>query len=432
MSKREAPGEPGDPRLKIQLDGTTLHRLAMLVRPRSGQPVSRLELLNVLHLLECIVLADSVRVWRYEQDRVQDEADVLTGLLEELRAEDGAALLDQPQLPEELELKCAINAAEDLFFQLGQSFADPECPEISGVDSRAGRPMHVVYGTGTFWMEMAESKAGDERIVEEAQARVADSKTAFVFAYGLALCDPVRESILRCYRAGGPWPERHWRRLEVLFRTLYNQHLADPVDIMYAPAPARALSMERIHCLSLIKLREALLPVIEKAHPKYLSDMPWLRGYVCDGKAAVPLLGLAVLLRAASEPEGVVERVAKVRELPGLADLRRKLATLERAYREGEATGLRTIQRECQNISRAITLRLGLPEMEGTPHIRISPWSWTGFAQSLLENGPELTDWLEFRRAAGSERVAFLSNLVARCASIGSLEHSVGDLLGRG
>jgi hypothetical protein len=347
--------------LSLLIDNTTLHRLT--IATDRGVVIPADEAANFLHLIECLILAEQLTIARFESQSSQERSD---RVLEWLDGTQNRGLVQVSALSDVgHQMEIASSVALEMF-ERGLLAHSGETPgDLDEIKVQLGRPVGVLERASSFWEEA--SKLKDLQLVQDrARQGVVKYQTDGLFEFGLSQHEEIAERLVHAYENGSRPSNDAWRKMHVVFRTWFNQQLADRhEDRAYAPPPVRARVLRTVYSRTIKHLEEAMSRVTLELQSE--MDNPTFAEEILEGAdQPLPVLGLAYMLQAtAVEGPGApfADRLVAARELA--APMRARLSRLEQLARTGTARWSRDLQEEALMLEEATRSRLGLPHTTG-------------------------------------------------------------------
>lgn len=401
--------------LRLLIDNTTLHRLNFSIDPR-GRMIDDLEIANILHLVECLILAEQITVARFESRESQTRSD---RVLEWLENTESQGLVQVSPLSDiDSQMHVAIEVAREMFDRKLIVPSENGYGDLDEVNVQLGRPGGVVERAGEFWEE-AISLEGEELKLRAAE-EVAHHQTDGLFIHGVSQHEEIVSRLSHAYRNGAQPSKEQWDKMHVVFRTLFNQQLADRHDgHSYAPPPVRAKVLRTVYSDTITHLRTALSGVAFGLHTE-MGNSEFAEELLQSAGDPLPLLGLAYMLEAdsAEGPAAPFEhRLAAARELA--APMRSRLARLDALAKVDPSRHLRELKAEVELLEETTRAQLGLQGNGGLGFqidigVAVDPHSGAPTVRLGL-TGKGLVEIREqMKKGLGRKRVAVLSDGLVR------------------
>lgn len=348
---------------RLLIDNTTLHRLALALDGES-EPYDRMEIANVLHLVECLILAESLTVNKFESSASQERSDRILDWVE--GTESRGLITASPFSDVTSQTAIASSVAAEMY-ERGLIGPRPDTPgDVDSIDVKLGRPVGVVEVAHGFWSGLAPDLGDLQLVRDRAAAEVEKHRTDGLFVYGLAQHDEAVSWLDHAYRRDEQPTEMRWRQLHVVFRTIFNQQLAERHEAQsYAPPPVRAAVLRTVYSRTIEHLRAALSDVAFGLHVE-LNNGAFAEELLQGANDPLPLLGLACMLQAdaAEGPNAPFEhRLTAARELA--APLRARLGRLDELAKTDPSRYLRELRTEAAMLEEVARSHLGLESSAG-------------------------------------------------------------------
>jgi hypothetical protein len=398
------------------LDNTSFQHLAFLLPQQKTLPLSSEGVLDTLHLIEALLLADSISVPSYPGSTSYEEGERLAAALNDLVSRDGAPLLRMRITDLGTVGDMATTTVEDAF---GHGLKPREelwaTTSASGGLPRTGKDI-----THLFWSKAAKRKMKEKDLVESAQRFLAENGADGALAYGIVHSDAVREHVLKLIRETGvPEPE-YWHRLLVLFRAHDNDALANSMGLRYTPGHVRQSVLVKNLSWSLDRLWSAIKP--------HVNDIRREIGLAPDALVnreeagyRFPFLGLVVLRRLRAPGEDRLEDICRLRDDPGICELRDLTAKLDQSFASHDGNLLKPLLEEHGQLRTAVVNQLRMPSQRNLPLKLPNGLGQASLVTYLLERLSEFVPWTgtwRYRRLPGTK-------VLLRCATLAAGEPSI-------
>ncbi|HEU5064141.1 MAG TPA: hypothetical protein VFT79_13475 [Solirubrobacterales bacterium] len=396
--------------LRLLIDNTTLHRLSFALEPRPL--VNHLEAANILHLIECLILAEQLTVARFESIGSQERSDRILNWLES--TESRGLVQVSPLSDEARQLDLAAEVAAEMFDRGWILLPGSGYGDIDEIDVPLGRPGGVVERASEFW---GQATSLDRQSLQlRAAEEVATHRTDGLFVYGVSQHEEIVSRLNHAYENGGRPSKEQWDKMHVVFRTLFNQQLADRHEGQsYAPPPVRAKVLRTVYFRTITHLRTALNEVAFGLHTE-MDNPEFAEELLQTATDPLPLLGLAYMLQAnaAEGPTAPFEhRLQAARELA--APMRARLARLENLAKSDSSRYLRELKAEAELLEDTTRSQLGLQRSDGLGFqldlgVTVDPATGVP-ALRVGVNGKALSKVRErIKKGVGRKRVSVLSD----------------------
>ncbi len=300
--------------LILHLDNTTVHRLQFLLsKSLTTVDESNLEFLNTLHLLESLLLADEITIATFEYEPSQIISNTLLGVLD---AFSESLIVNRIKSDFETQLEIAKETVDQLYTQNLLSFDPTKDNKLfTNVSVAAGRPSDVVEINAQFWLEifLTTPKPSNEEIVDRAVAKVYRFRTDALFLFGVAHHAEFCNRLLDSYNIYQPWPDNHWNKLHVMFRSYFNQNLAKRAGAIYSPPPIRAITLENAHNKLITDIKSTIEDLPEDFLPVNSKE---LFNSISKGiNFPIPLIGISAIPKSSKKDKNVfIDNFLRARE----------------------------------------------------------------------------------------------------------------------
>jgi hypothetical protein len=415
--------------MHLMLDNTSFQHLAFLLPQHRKLRLSPEGVLDTLYLIESLLLADSISVPVYPGSTSYEEGDRLSGELRELVSSDGSPLLRRKLAQLDSVERMAIATVEALYEVRGPCLVEPD--NLRGqVSSQGGIPRTGQDITHQFWSKVSGRKMRKKDLPEYAQQFLAERGADGALAYGLVHYEAVCDQLVRLIRNRGVPDASYWHRLLVLFRAHDNVRLANHIGLRYAPGHARQGVLEATRIWSLDRLWSSLKPHLSDIRREIgLEPGAWYSH--SEGSRGFPFLGLAVFNQLPRSGDARLATILRLREDPGVRDLRSQTSMLDLLYETDTRKGLKHLLRECAQLKAAVTDDLQI-STGGGRHLKtpdaIDPGSLIKFGLSLL---PHPVNWARGWRYRRRPRTQLLLRCAATAVGEPSVEAGLREYLGR-
>jgi hypothetical protein len=412
---------------RLLIDNTTLHRLSVALDV-GREPLDRLEVANVLHLIECLVLAEELTVNSFESRGSQERSNRILDWLENTESR---GLIGVSSLSNATNQMAIASSVAGEMYERGLIVPhEGEPGDVGEIDVKLGRPVDVVEVADAFWSELA-GDLGDLSLV---QARALDEvekhRTDGLFVYGLAQHEELVSWLNHVYSRSEQPSAEHWSQLHVVFRTLFNQQLAERDQSQsYAPPPVRAAVLRTVYSQTISQLRASLSNVAFGFHID-LDNGAFAEELLQGASDPLPLLGLAYMLQA-DAVEGATapfeHRLAAARELA--APMRGRLGRLELLAKSDPSKYLRELRAEADTLENVTRSRLGLSKGGGldfSVDLGVSLDPSTGSPALRMGLGTSASSIrAHVRGRLARHRVSVLSDGLVQTARYGTIDQAV-------
>ena len=390
-------------------------------------PLNHSELANALHVIECIVLSERLTITPAETAAATGHSDTILEWLE------GSALdgLVRVEVDAPGQMIVAASVAREM---RARNLLAPLRGAPSGLDHldlTTSLPAGVDTVTGEFWSDLGSDIARVGLVRERAESALGHNRQGALFAYGLAQHDDILDEIACTVRRGGLPDDLCWSQMNVIFRALVNQQMADRIGPKtYAPPPARAKELRVIWSRTLDHLDSAASEVAIGLHNE-MGDRAFAEDLLDTMGRPLPLVGLACVLEAdaASPHAPAPERLCSARALA--RPLRDRFADLEELFAENPGKYLRALSGEQHALIRAARRRFGTPRLDGVGFQVDCTMTidQNGAPVFGLKAGGSVKAAIQSLAPHRRRRVSLLSDGIARTVRYGSLEHAVRHAL---
>lgn len=346
--------------LSLLIDNTTLHRLGFALN--GAEPgLSPDEMANILHVLECLVLGESLVVNGFESAGSHEHSQAILDWLSNSNTPE--LVVVSPHSDEATQMALATAVAREMD-ERGLLLADSRASaDLVAIDVTLGRPRGVLEIASGFWRDVATSKARHELVQEKAQAAVAEHRTDGLFVYGLAQHGDLVERVSHTLRHTQQLTDDRWKQAHVVFRALFNQRFAEIHQRTYAPPPVRAGVLRTVYSRPLAVLSERFDAIAYDTHIS-LNNTTFAEDLLDYTPKPLPLLGLCFMLEA-DEPniEAFAPRLYTARSLA--APIRARLSELEELARRDPPRYIERLNAEADELDQVARKRLGLERPAG-------------------------------------------------------------------
>jgi len=347
--------------LTFHLDHTTLHRLGFLLTESLKENENfAIEMMNTLHLLESLVLADKIVINSFEPTNAQETSN---NLLSEISEMDPTLIIENINSDYFEQKQTSIDTCTKLLEDNILTFNPAVDKELlTNINALAGRPYGVDELISDFWKEVHNNKLPVDRILEKASHLLSENKTDGLFLYGSATHEEFRINILNSYKINGPWNDSHWNKLHVMFRSYFNLVLSSKNNSIYSPPPVRAMCIETAHSKVITNIKNQ---INFKSPKRFIEDEQYkVFDELSRGtKFQIPMLSLAVIPRINTKDKALfIDNLVEVRKT--ISDLRNRIRILNNIESTGQRELENQIQSECAVINKDITnsLKLNYPD----------------------------------------------------------------------
>jgi hypothetical protein len=413
--------------LSLLIDNTTLHRLEFALNG-SAPRRSPAELANILHLLECLVLADNLIVNGFESAGSNEHSEAILDWLSHSHTPELVTV--SPHSDEYTQMSVATAVALEMD-ERGLLMPDGEgTADLAAIDVTLGRPRDVVEIADSFWRAVATGKLSHDLIREQAHAAVAEHRTDGLFVYGLAQHGDLVERVNHALRHTRRLTGDEWKQTHVIFRALFNQRFAELHDERtYAPPPVRAGVLRAVYSRPLAFLSETFDVVAYDAHID-LNNTTFAEELMEYTPKPLPLLGLCYMLEA-DEPRiaSFGRRLYAARTLA--APMRAQLSELEGLARRDPPRYFERLRAEADGIDQVARKRLGLGQSTGLDltfdaGVTVNPETGAPtFGMKLNPKAAIRRASRAIERINGHQRISVLSDGLSRTLTHSTVEQAV-------
>jgi hypothetical protein len=414
--------------LSLVIDNTTLHRLLFALDP-SSMPFPDAETANMLHLLECLVLAGTITVNGFESADSQNHSDRVLAWLD--GSESKGLIEVSARSDRDTQIEVAGSVAREMHAR-GLLLPRPDLGDVDGINIALGRPRDVVELATSFWNEATSHIRRPASIRERAEEMVDRYRTDALFVHGLAQHDELIADIHAAYSRGAAPSDDRWRQLHVIFRSLFNQQFSERHQAYsYAPPPVRAAVLRAVYSRALERLNGAVSQVAVRLNAE-VGNRALAEDLLEAASHPLPLLGLAFMLKAEAALPGAPfsERLAYARE--EAAPLRMRLRELEALLRDDAARYVRELQGEAADLERVARAQLGIAKADGLGWdidfgVTVDIETGSPSFDMTVSGGspPGAVTRAMTRMSKRRRRMSVLSDGLARTVRFGSLQQAV-------
>lgn len=394
--------------MNLMLDNTSFQHLASLLPQKTSRRHSREDLLDTLYVIEALLLADSITVPSYPGSTSYEEGERLTEALKGFTGSAGTPLIRQRTVALDTVGHLATSTVQEA---VGDHL--PSHEELQQISAQSGLPRTGKDITHRFWKKAAKRKLKDKDLVEAAQRFLTKNGADGALAYGLVQSERLREELMRRSRKGRVPEQDYWSQLLVFFRAHDNARLAKQLGSRYAPGEVRRTVLAASRSLSLDQLWRSIKPVLNEMR-KEVELSPDARVSDDEEARSFPFLALVVLNRLPHHGEDRLDTLLRLREDPGVREVRSRISTLDHLVDADNHEATRKLRRECERLRIAVANDLhhstGRTRMLPLPN-GADPYSFTKY---LLERVPALVPWTaarQYRRRPGTR-------ILLQCAAV--------------
>jgi hypothetical protein len=428
VRQRRLGDRPMELGLDILIDNTTLHRLAFAVE---GMPerIEADEVTNILHLLECLILASDILVNGFESTGSRERSEAILNWLQS--SGQGALVQVSPMSDADSQRRIAALVAREMY---DRGLLTPEADQISELDQinvALGRPHGVVEISESFWSEAVTSGKDLSRLAHQAHMAVEQYRTDGLFVYGTAQHEDVIDHLFSAYDRGEAPDDDRWRKMHVVFRSLFNQRLAEEsASRSYAPPPVRSDVLNTIYSNALKSIERAMSETAVNLNVRH-GNNDFADEILAEAHRPLPLLGLAFMLEATSkEPTApFVARLEIARELA--RPMRERLNRIEGLAKDKPAKYARKSEEDASLFAQIAHSKLGLDTQGlafeydlGVSFDTTSNSFSVNVGQAVADAVKALTN-VKRMSASHRKRVSVLSNGISRTIQYRSVEEAL-------